>query len=99
FLQPNVDTHSVPRPQRREVLAHLCFLKLFNHAIHGSDSRQTHSGGVSTANTITEHRRSTVVLLRKIGRTPTSKHPITKRALSHGYLVLLLEDALPKIKS
>jgi hypothetical protein len=27
-------------------------LKLLNYAIHGYDSRQTHSGGVSTANPI-----------------------------------------------
>jgi hypothetical protein len=33
----------------------LCFLKLFDDAIHGLDSRQTHSGGVSTTRTIIKY--------------------------------------------
>jgi len=38
-------------------LSALVLPETFNDAIHGSDSRQTHSGGVSTANTISNYSR------------------------------------------
>src|ERR1700726_1051284 len=58
LFQAHVDAHRIPRPQRGQVFPHLCFLKLLNDAIHGQDSLRTHSGGVSTANTISNYSRN-----------------------------------------